>query len=354
MTDLASASAAADTELEHELGAIFADAHRRAGDLDPHYAALWTSLARQSSGGKRIRPQLVRLAYHGLGGVDTRLATRVAVAFELLHTAFLIHDDVIDRDTVRRGDPNITARFAARALRSGTDERTSAIWGETASVLAGDLALSLAHRAIALLQIDAERRERLLDILDRAVFVSAAGELADVVNAGASEPTSMPRVLATLEQKTAVYSFECPLAAGAVLAGAPESSIAALERYGRFIGIAFQITDDVLGVFGDPAVTGKSVASDLREGKRTALIAHAATTAEWPRIAVGLGDPSLDDAEAHELRELLRRCGALDAALELAEEHVTLARYELDTADLPPELAAELGAIARRAVERAR
>ncbi|GAA1515405.1 geranylgeranyl diphosphate synthase type II [Agromyces terreus] len=343
-----------DAAIEVELGAIFADARRRAGDLDPHYAALWRSLAQQSSGGKRIRPHLVRLAYSGFGGTDEALATRVAVAFELLHTAFLIHDDVIDQDTVRRGDPNVAARFAARAIRHGTDERTSGIWGETAAVLAGDLALSRAHREIALLPVDRTRRGRLLDILDRAVFVSAAGELADVVNAGDAEPTSMPRVLATLEQKTAVYSFECPLAAGAVLAGASDPAIAALERFGRFVGIAFQITDDVLGVFGDPAITGKSASSDLREGKRTALIAHAATTAHWPRIAAGLGDPGLDEAEAEEMRAALRDCGALDTALRLADEHVTLARYELETAELPAPLAAELGAIALRAVERAR
>ncbi|GAA1835969.1 polyprenyl synthetase family protein [Agromyces salentinus] len=343
-----------DSAIEVELGAIFADARRRAGDLDPHYAALWHTLAKQSSGGKRIRPQLVRLAYAGFGGIEEDLATRVAVAFELLHTAFLIHDDVIDRDTVRRGGPNVAARFAARAIRYGTDARTSDIWGETAAVLAGDLALSRAHREIALLPVEATRRARLLDILDRAVFVSAAGELADVVNAGEVEPTSMSRVLATLEQKTAVYSFECPLAAGAVLAGAPDASIAALERFGRFIGVAFQITDDILGVFGDPAVTGKSISSDLREGKRTALIAHAATTAEWPRIAVGLGDPALEDAEAEDMRTALRDCGALDAAMRLADEHVTLALYELEAGNLPEPLASELAAIARRAVERAR
>jgi geranylgeranyl pyrophosphate synthase len=343
-----------DAAIEVELGAIFADARRRAGDLDPHYAALWRSLAEQSSGGKRIRPQLVRLAYTGFGGDDDALATRVAVAFELLHTAFLIHDDVIDRDTVRRGDPNIAADFAARAIRHGTDERTSGIWGETAAVLAGDLALSRAHREIALLPVDTARRARLLDILDRAVFVSAAGELADVVNSGEVGATSMSRVLTTLEQKTAVYSFECPLAAGAVLADAPAAAITALERFGRFVGVAFQITDDILGVFGDPAVTGKSASSDLREGKRTALIAHAATTAEWPRVAAGLGDPALDEDEAEQMRSVLRDCGALETAVRLADEHVTLALYELEAADLPVELANGLGAIARRAVERAR
>lgn len=342
-----------DTAIDAELRAVFADAQARAGEYGDHYTALWESLEQQGAGGKRIRPQLVYTAYSGLGGTDRHLATRVAIAFELLHTAFLIHDDVIDRDTVRRGAPNIAARFAKRARDHGADERASEVWGETAAVLAGDLALSRAHREIAMLPVSAERRGVLLDILDRAVFVSAAGELADVVHAGA-ESLRVERVIATLEQKTAVYSFESPLTAGAVLAGADDASVTALGRYGRFVGVAFQITDDILGVYGDPAVTGKSAASDLREGKQTALIAHAATTGAWPTIAARLGDPQLDDAGAEELRLVLRQCGALDAARRLADEHVTLARFELDAADLPAGLRTELDELAGRATERAR
>ena len=101
----------------------------RAGEFGAHYAALWESLEQQSSGGKRIRPRLVNAAYTGLGGTDRALARRVAVAFELLHTAFLIHDDVIDRDTVRRGAPNIAARFAGRARAHGADDRASEVLG---------------------------------------------------------------------------------------------------------------------------------------------------------------------------------------------------------------------------------
>ena len=177
-----------DSAIDDELRAFFADARVRAGEFGAHYAALWESLEQQSSGGKRIRPRLVNAAYTGLGGTDRALARRVAVAFELLHTAFLIHDDVIDRDTVRRGAPNIAARFAGRARAHGADDRASEVWGETAAVLAGDLALSRAHREIATLPVAAECRAELLDILDRAVFVSAAGELADVVHAGSAEP----------------------------------------------------------------------------------------------------------------------------------------------------------------------
>jgi len=343
-----------DAAIDDELRAFFAGARVRAGDYGAHYAALWESLEQQSAGGKRVRPRLVWSAYRGFGGADRALATRVALSFELLHTAFLIHDDLIDRDTIRRGTPNVAGRFAERALAHGADERASAVWGETAAVLAGDLALSRAHREIAVLPVDAARREALLDILDRAVFISAAGELADVVHSLRGTAPGIDVVLATLEQKTAVYSFEAPLAAGATLAGADPDCIAALSRFGRLVGVAFQITDDVLGVFGDPAVTGKSASADLREGKQTALIAHAATTSSWQAIAERFGDPALDDASAAVLRETLRDCGALDAAKRLAEEHVTLARYELDTSELPAELKSELGEFAQRAMERVR
>lgn len=343
-----------DAAIDDELRAFFADARVRAGDYGAHYAALWESLEQQSAGGKRVRPRLVWSAYRGFGGEDRALATRVALSFELLHTAFLIHDDLIDRDTVRRGTPNVAGRFAARALAHGADERASVVWGETAAVLAGDLALSRAHREIAMLPVAAPCRESLLDILDRAVFISAAGELADVVHSLRGAAPAIEVVLATLEQKTAVYSFEAPLAAGATLAGAAPDHVAALSRFGRLVGVAFQITDDVLGVFGDPAVTGKSASADLREGKQTALIAHAATTSSWPSIAERFGDPLLDDDTADMLRDALRDCGALDAAKELAADHVTLARHELDTVELPHELKAELGEFAQRAMERVR
>ncbi|MGR0320486.1 polyprenyl synthetase family protein [Agromyces sp. ZXT2-3] len=343
-----------DAAIDDELRRFFADARGRAGAYGSHYTALWESIELQSSGGKRIRPRLVWAAYRGFGGSERELATRVALAFELLHTAFLIHDDLIDRDTVRRGAPNVAGRFAARAEALGGDARTGEVWAATAAVLAGDLALSRAHRELAMLPVERARRESLLDILDRAVFVSAAGELADVVSSLGDSTPVLEGVLATLEQKTAVYSFEAPLAAGAVLAGAPEDAVDALCRFGRLAGVAFQIVDDVLGVFGDPVVTGKSASADLREGKRTALIAHAATTPSWPAIRARLGDPSLDDETAAGLREELRACGALDAALTLAHEHVTLARYELDAADLPVGLRAELCDFAQRATERAR
>ena len=338
--------------VETELHRFFAAARLRASDYGDHYVALWDALDQASRGGKRVRPALVLAAYDGFGGTDHALCTPVAVSFELLHTAFLIHDDVIDRDLSRRGMANIAGRFTQRALAHGAGHRQAEAWAATAAILAGDLALSEAHRALALLPVTDGMRARLLDLLDRAVFVSAAGELADVTNAVGPAPLTLDQVIRTLEHKTAVYSFEAPLQAGAVLADAPEEAIDALGLFGRLIGVAFQLTDDLLGVFGDPAATGKSVLADLREGKQTALIAHAGTTERWPLISPLLGKDDLTEAEAELVRTHLRDCGALAAAETLAREYASRAVNVLAGPAIPDALRGALTQLALGAVTR--
>ncbi|KQX06694.1 MULTISPECIES: polyprenyl synthetase family protein [unclassified Leifsonia] len=344
----------ATSSVDSELDRYFAASRLRAGDYGPHYVELWDQLEQASAGGKRARPALVLAAHNGLGGTDQDAATQLAIAFELLHTAFIIHDDVIDRDLVRRGSTNVLGAFAARGAALGADEDQARTWGEAAALLAGDLALSQAHRIVAQLDTDAGTRGRVLDILDRAVFVSAAGELNDVTNTVAPHLLGIPDVLATLEQKTAVYSCEAPLQAGAVLAGASAADIACLGRYGRLIGIAFQLADDMLGVFGDESQTGKSTIADLREGKITTLLAHARTTPEWPTIAPFIGKADLDPAEAAFVRDTLTGCGSAAHTEQLARDHVALAKSELAASELPDELRELLGTFADRAVNRTR
>ncbi|WP_419818817.1 polyprenyl synthetase family protein [Glaciibacter flavus] len=340
--------------LQEELDRYFAAARLRASDYGEHYVELWDRLEQASAGGKRARPALVLTAHRHLGGSDERAAVQLALAFELLHTAFLIHDDVIDHDDTRRGVPTLIGAFTERGVSAGVDRGSSQNWGEAAALLAGDLALSHAHRLVAQVRTDAETRDQLLDILDRAVFISAAGELSDVTNSATRGSLPVSDVLATLERKTAVYSCEAPLQAGAVLAGAGEEDVATLGRYGRLVGVAFQLTDDILGVFGEEATTGKSAHADLREGKHTTLIAHAATTDAWPDIAPHIGDPELTAERAAVVRERLRECGALDDTLRLARGHAELAKAELSASALPPALTAQLAVFADRAVERVR
>jgi geranylgeranyl diphosphate synthase type II len=340
--------------LETELTRFFAAARLRASDYGPHYVALWDALEASSTGGKRVRPALVLAAYAGFDGRNSAIVTPVAMSFELLHTAFTIHDDVIDRDFARRGVPNIAGVFKHRAALNGAAVSQAEVWATTAAILAGDLALSEAHRALALLPVASGIRTRLLDLLDRSVFVSAAGELADVTNTVSGAPLAVEDVLSTLERKTAVYSFEAPLQAGAILAGARGESIDVLGRFGRLVGVAFQLADDILGVFGNEEETGKSALADLREGKQTALVAHAGTTSAWAGIAPFIGKADLNEEEAERVRVDLRSCGALSAAQQLADDHVREAIQVLDSRVIPPGLRLTLADLADSAVNRCR
>ena len=124
-------------------------------------------------------PSRLLTSFRGLGGVDAEPAYTAAVAYELLHTAFLLHDDVIDGDTVRRGRPNVAGAFAAEAVTRGADPDRGRRWGEAGAILDGDLLLHAASSVLARVETDDRTRERLIDILDHGVFVTAAGELAD-------------------------------------------------------------------------------------------------------------------------------------------------------------------------------
>jgi geranylgeranyl diphosphate synthase type II len=189
-------------------------------------------------------------------------------------------------------------------------------------------------------------RTRLIEVMDEALFASAAGELIDVDFALAAD---MPRVddILTMERlKTAVYSFECPLQAGAILAGASETVVSTLADFGREIGIAYQIVDDLLGVFGREAETGKTTIGDLREGKRTVLIAYATSTKEWDEVKSLIGNPELTEQQAVTVRALLVDCGAKSFAEGLARYYGNRALARLAEPHIPPALRAELHPVA--------
>lgn len=333
------------------LDRFFALSAQRAKSYGRATEGLWEVLREASCGGKRFRPRMVMLAYSVLGGTDYRAAAHVAAAYELLHTALVVHDDVIDRDWSRRGVPNVAGSFRDAATTGGVPLPTAEHRGTSAAVIAGDLALAAAPRLVEASGVDGERRSRLLDILDEAIFASAAGEMADVDLAIGVMPT-IDDIIAMERAKTAVYSFEAPLQSGAVLAEASEQVIAALGIFGREIGIAYQIVDDLLGVFGNEAVTGKSTSGDLREGKRTILVAHAATTEHWSAIEPFLGREDLTDDQIAHLRFRLDCSGATVVAIERIRGHVSLAEAAL--ADVPAELAARLGELTAELVDRVR
>lgn len=344
----------AHQQVERVLDGFFAAAKQRAERISPSYLSLWETLEKSTAGGKRLRPRIVLTAYTHLGGRDLASAARLGAAFELLHTALIVHDDVIDLDFVRRGQDNVPGVYRRRAEASGEAPDTARHRGLSVGIIAGDLALSGAFRMLDSVTTDPCTRDTLAGILDDAVFASAAGELIDVDFSFQPGAPPVGEILDMERLKTAVYSFEAPLQAGAVLAGAGPDAVAALGRFGRDTGIAYQVVDDLLGVFGNESATGKSSMGDLREGKRTVLIAYAAQTPCWAELSGIIGRPEMGAADAERAREILVECGARDYARNLAAEYAASARSHLDCADVPAGLAAMLDAVVSSSVNRGR
>jgi geranylgeranyl diphosphate synthase type II len=309
----------------------------RVTDATPDHAALQDALDNAATGGKRVRPQLLTTVYEALGGTRPEVAAEVAAGVELLHTALITHDDVVDGDHVRRGRPNVAGTFAARARAGGADPQRSARYGDAAGILVGDLALAGAVRTVALCGAEPAVVYRLLETLDRALCVTVAGELTDARLALGGRH-DVAEALRTAEHRTAVYSFQLPLELAALLAEAPEGVVDALARYGAHVGLAYQLRDDLDELYGADGGTGKDPASDLRGGRWTPLVAYARSTPAWPEIAPVVGDPSAGLAELERVRDLLVACGARQYVEDLVADLVREGREAVAHLPVAPVL----------------
>ncbi|WP_309069900.1 polyprenyl synthetase family protein [Arthrobacter sp.] len=344
-----------DSQLVNDVLAAFFDrAKNRAEGMHPDYRTMWEHLEAGTTGGKRFRPRLVLAVYSLLGGTDLTTAATVAASFELLHTALIVHDDVVDRDFARRGVPNVSGAYRNRAAAQGNPPARAEHAGLSVGVIAGDLALCNAYRLLGEVDTDPVTRRKLGDLLDEAIFASAAGELLDVLAPLDPTPQPVDEVLDMARLKTAVYSFEAPLQAGAVLAGAEDRLVNTLGEFGRCLGTAYQVADDLIGVFGDETRTGKVGWGDLREGKRTALTSYAAEQPQWPRIAVLLSTPDLSAAGAAEARELLIESGARDRSMQLAADLTDRALQALLDPSVPEGLRNGLAPLSDVVIDRVR
>jgi len=326
-------------------------------------------------GGKRFRARFCYWGWRAIAGlpdpldpmaVTGRTADRdaviaVAAALELLHAAALVHDDIIDRSATRRGAPAAHERFAALHRAEGwarDDER----FGQAAALLLGDLLLGWADAlfdegASALRsRADGDRAKAEFAKMRAEVIL---GQYLDVLEEHSwiarPDAEAAMRAQRVVVYKSAKYSVEAPLVIGALLGGASAEQISALRGYGLPLGIAFQLRDDILGVFGDPDVTGKPAGDDLREGKRTVLIAMARSALPGPSRSLLdelLGDPDLTDEQVGMLSMTIRECGAV-AQLERAIDHnVGKAVAALDAAEIGPTAKRELLALAEAVARR--
>ncbi|MEE1620946.1 polyprenyl synthetase family protein [Zafaria sp. J156] len=311
------------------LASQLARQRRRAERLSAEAARLWRRLESTVPGGKMTRPRLVALGFDAFGGGDREPMHRLACAFELLHAALLIHDDVIDRDVLRRGNPTVGASYAERAAAQRAPHARHA--GDSVAIIAGDLLLAAAVRLAADAVAGRREADDVLDAFHGAVEAAAAGELEDVLLSWGDEPAPLADVLRMERLKTAYYSFEAPLRAGALLAGADPVAAAALAAVGRELGAAYQIADDVLGTFGHPGATGKPSDSDLREGKSTVLTALAVQDPEAASLLRADRDARRrgEDPDPAAAKRALQASGAPGEARRIAS---ALCRSALDRA----------------------
>jgi geranylgeranyl diphosphate synthase type I len=280
-------------------------------------------------GGKRLRPAFAYWGFVGAGGTDSDELVAALAALELVHASALIHDDVIDASDTRRGEPSVHRRFADLHASSGwAGDRAG--FGRASAILLGDLCLVWSEELLFGSGLDPAGLRRARPVFDDMRTEVIVGQYLDV-HAQASENTSLERAGKVARYKSAKYTVERPLLLGAALAGAPAAVQAAYSGYGLPLGEAFQLRDDILGVFGDPSRTGKPAGDDLREGKRTFLVAAALERAEpgdGKALLDGLGDSRLDPPGVRRLREIIRSCGALAYTEARIEE---LTRHALDS-----------------------
>jgi geranylgeranyl diphosphate synthase, type I len=322
------------------------------GDLTPVTDAARSFVL---DGGKRLRP---RFAYWGWRSVrtstdDDQGLVTAAASLELLHACALVHDDVMDASDTRRGRPSAHTAFAElhrRSMWTGDAQ----VFGTAAAILLGDLLMSWADGMFAGAGLTPGAQAATRAAWDQMRQLVMAGQYLDVL-VQARGDFSAEEALRVAKFKTSKYTIEGPLHFGAAAAEAPPETFAALSAYGLPLGEAFQLRDDILGVFGDPDRTGKPAGGDLREGKRTLLVAIAMEHADHVQAALlrrALGDRTLDESAVEAVREVIVDTGSLAQVEDRITRRADDARAALCTTAISDEARAALDALAVAATER--
>lgn len=303
--------------------------------------------------GKRLRPAFAYWGFRGAGGADSDELVATVAALEFVQASALIHDDVMDGSDTRRGEPAVHRRFASHHRSRqwhGDPER----FGTAAAILLGDLCLVWSDELLHSAGLPPAMLARARPVFDQMRTEVTVGQYLDVLTQATADTTA-EQALKVARLKSGKYTVERPLQIGAALAAAPAAVFAAYRGYGSPLGEAFQLRDDVLGLFGDPAVTGKPAGDDLREGKRTYLVAaalEAAGPADRDTLTARLGDPKLDDAGVAQLRQIITSTGALARTERLIAELTDAALAALATAPIEPVAVEALTALATAATTR--
>ncbi len=305
-------------------------------------------------GGKRFRAAFCYWGHRAVAEpVDEAALVRAAASLELLHASALVHDDYMDASDTRRGRPSTHRAFEAVHRDAGWSGDPQQ-YGAAAAILLGDLLLSWADEMLRRCGLDHDVVRRALGYFDTTRSEVITGQFLDV-SVQARGACDVEQAMRVLRYKSAKYSIERPLHVGAALAGASPDMIEALTAFGLPLGEAFQLRDDLLGVYGDPTVTGKPAGDDLTEGKRTVLVAlalDAASAADAALLDSSLGRP-LSDADVADLRRVIDASGAHAEVEQRIDVLTATSLAALDEAPVTPHAREVLRELAAAATQRA-
>jgi len=269
-------------------------------------------------GGKKLRPLLTVFGYTGYGGKDTKEIVKASIATELVHSFLLIHDDIIDNDDLRRGGPTAHKVF---------DKKYDHSLGESLAIILGDISFCYALEPLLESSFDNDKKIKALRRLTAVVERTCYGEFFDVIGEVMDVDEKFIRDIHLY--KTANYTIAGPLTVGAILAGASEEQIKDLIKLGIKIGLAFQLRDDILGVFGDESTIGKPVGSDLIEGKKTLLVLKADNSYVNKKIGT-----KLNKTEISKIRKIIIASGSLTYSKNLITKLIESAKLDIQNSSI--------------------
>jgi len=290
------------------------------------------------SGGKRARAAFMYYGYIAAGGKEKKKMIKASVSIELIHAFLLIHDDVIDRDELRHGVKTAHVHYGEIAKKYFKN-KDAAHFGNSMAIIIGDMVGALGNQVLFESDFDAKIVMKALHRMQGIVSYTAIGQSEDVYieNRGRA---SEKEILKMYENKTAKYTFEGPLHLGAILAGADKKFLQSLSSYSIPAGIAFQIQDDILGIFGQVGKTGKPVGSDVRQGKQTILVAKALEKADGRQKEIlkkCLGNKNLTQPELEQFKKVIIETESLKYAQELAKKMIFEAKGKIKNVNIDKE-----------------
>ncbi len=355
-----------------EISAFVSEQSSVLDSMGPELVPVHLMASQMLCGGKRMRPAFCVWGYVSAAGIpsdeDLKPLLAAAGSLDVLHVSALVHDDLMDSSDLRRGRPAAHRQFEALHANAGW-LGDSAAFGKAGAILLGDLLVMWSAQMLHGAGLDQSSLERALPIVEAMRTEVTCGQYLDIVAQahplrkrapaiGSLRPTielALDDASRVVEYKAARYTVQRPCQMGAALGGGDDELYFALGAYGSPLGRAFQFRDDLLGVFGDPKVTGKPAGDDLREGKRTVLVAHAyahAGEAGQKLLLQRLGDAALDDTGISELQEVIVESGARDAVESMISEYYERALKTLHDTEITEEGRAGLTALADAAVRR--